>query len=41
MQYEIKNGLGSKVDTDQMNNLLKSKASLELVETLVGRVNKL
>ena len=41
MQYEIKNGLGSKVDTENMNVALKSKAGLELVTTLVDRVNKL
>jgi len=41
MQYEIKNGLSNKVDTENMNVLLKSKASLDLVTTLVDRVNKL
>jgi hypothetical protein len=41
MQYEIKNGLLNKVDTENLNGLLKSKASLDLVETLVDRVNKL
>jgi hypothetical protein len=41
MQYEIKNGLGNKVDTETMNKSLQSKASLDLVTTLVDRVNKL
>lgn len=41
MQYEIKNGLKSKVAKDDMKAMLKDKAGYGLVETLVKRFNNL
>lgn len=41
MQYEIKNGLKSKVAKDDMKTMLNGKAGIGLVETLVKRFNNL
>jgi hypothetical protein len=41
MQYEIKNGLKSKVAKDDLKHALKDKAGMELVTTLVKRFNNL
>jgi hypothetical protein len=41
MQYEIKNGLKSKCDVDEMHNAVKQKAGLVLVEALKERLDKL
>ena len=41
MQYEIKNGLKDAVTFDRLGSILDSKASIDLVDMLVTRFNKL
>lgn len=41
MQYEIKNGLRSAVTFDRLGAIMDSKASIDLVDMLVTRFNKL
>ena len=41
LQYEVKNAIKKQVTHEQIDEFLSDKASIWLVETIIGRINRL